>query len=216
MSAYEFATSAICERCYKSFNVNTTIYNSLNLDFTSSYANKLVNNSLNRVICSHCKTEFTYERPFVAYSFINKYAIMSDFSCNDKIIRHGRSYLFDLFKIANMKFRIVNYMCELSEKVRIFNSNLDDYKIEYVKYTHFGDEYFNDKQNRILLFKEIQNDNILFEFCDDIDNVLERHYIPYSEYEKFDLNTVETFRSDGLINWYKIDNIYIKELLNEH
>ncbi len=214
MPGYEYTFKGICERCHKFFNVSTTICNSINTDFASSYFDNLLNNKLNRVTCEHCKTEFTYERPFIAYSFNNKYAVMADFDCKGKVIQSGKSYLFDLFKISGMKFRIVNYMCEVSEKVRIFNANLDDYKIEHIKRTHFGDEYFNDKANKILLFKEIQNDNILFELYDDVDNVLEQHHIPFKEYENCNLCFDELTQTDGLINWYKTDNI--KEIYDKH
>ncbi len=216
MSAYEYTIRAVCERCNEFFNVNTTIYNSINLDYTSCFSSQLENNCLNRVVCTNCKTEFTYERPFIAYSLKNKYAIMSDFNFTNQIKQHGRSYLLDLFKITDIKFRIVNYMCEVSEKVRIFNCNLDDYKIEYIKYSHFGDDYFNDKTSKILLFKQVINDKILFELCDDVDNILEQHYIPFDEYKKCNFKPKQVFDTNGLINWYKIDNNYIKELLDEH
>ena len=40
------------------------------------------------------------------------------------------------------KFRLVSYQCEVSEKIRIFESGLNDYMIEYIKYKHFDKKYF--------------------------------------------------------------------------
>ena len=215
MPSYECAIEAICEKCEKTFRINMTIFNSLNLDFSSSYSDNLLNNKLNRVTCPHCNVEFTYERPFIAYSMNNKFAIMADFHCTNTVSSFGRKYIFDLFKIDGMKFRIVNYLCEVSEKVRIFNAKLDDIKVEQLKVKHFGNEYFNDKSNKILLFKEICDNELVFHLYNDLDEVLDTFKIPYSEYEKCDYGFKCDYETNGFINWYKIDDIYIKENSNE-
>ena len=72
--------------------------------------------------------------------------------------------MFGMFGISGMRFRLVNYLCEVSEKVRIFELGLDDIKIEHIKFDNFGEEYFADKSDKILLFKEIfDNDIVIIE-----------------------------------------------------
>jgi len=215
LASYENAYRAICQKCKKSFNLDLIVVNSVNIDFAGHYREKLLNNSLNRVTCPHCKCNFTYERPHVAYSLKNKFAVICDFDFDEKVYCCGNHHLFEMFKINNMKFRIVNYMCETSEKFRILLSGLDDIKIEYLKYKLFDKEFFEDKSNKILLFDKILDENLVFSLYTDTDDVIETYKIPYDNYLGLCLNYNFSYNLNGKCLWYKIDTKYIKEYINE-
>ena len=215
MAGYEHAFRVICEKCGKSFDKEFRIYTVINTDFQSNLVEKLKSDKLNTVTCPCCNAVFTYERPHLAYSLSKKYAINALCSYTGGFKHLGRSHMFGMFGISGMRFRLVNYLCEVSEKVRIFELGLDDIKIEHLKFDNFGEEYFADKSDKILLFKEIFDNDIVFEFRDDVDNVLETYRIPFEEYNNCcDLPQPPT-QHNGAILWSKIDNNYIKEIIND-
>lgn len=215
MASYENAYRAICQKCKKSFDLDLIVVNSVNIDFAGHYREKLLNNTINRVICPHCKCNFTYERPNIAYSFKHKFAVLCNFDFDEKVYCCGNHYLFEMFKINNMKFRIVNYMCETSEKFRILLSGLDDFKIEYLKYKFFDKDFFTDKTNKILLFDKISDDQMLFNLYTDTDEIIKTFSIPYVEYLNLSFNYDLPYKLNGKCLWYKIDTKYIKEYINE-
>lgn len=215
LSSYENAFMAICQKCDKTFDIKFTVINSINVDFKGTQRQKLLNNNINRITCPHCGCDFTYERPFVAYSFENEFAILTDFKFHGGKLYFGRKNLFDLFKYCNMKFRVVNYMCEVSEKYRIFNIGLDDYKIEYLKFKLFDAEYFNDKPNEILLFDKFTDDNITFNLYSDTDEILQTFNVPFEEYNKINIKFNPQYYLNDQCIWHKIDTNYIKEHINE-
>ncbi|MBQ7900868.1 MAG: hypothetical protein IJ365_02740 [Clostridia bacterium] len=215
MAGYEHAFRAICGKCDKSFNKEFRIYTVVNTDFRSNLVEKLKSDKLNTVTCPFCNAVFTYERPHLAYSLSKKYAINALCSYSGGSRHSGRSHMFHMFGIRGMRFRLVNYLCEVSEKVRIFEHGLDDIKIEQIKYNNFGEEYFADKSDKILLFREICCDDIIFEFRDDVDNVLETHRLPYEEYARCGSLPQPPTQHNGAVIWTKIDNNYIKEIIND-
>lgn len=210
MSSYEFTIGAKCEKCCKDFKINTVIVNSVNLDFEGSYKDRFINNTINKVKCPYCNIEFTYERPFIAFSINMNFAVLVDFDFDKTILTHGKSRILNLFGIKDMKFRLVNYMCEAVEKYRIFSARLDDYKIECIKNKYFDADLFSDKKNKILLFKEIYDNEMIFCLHDDIGNILENYTLPFDCY----INTKTTeliYSNENYINWYKTDKIIKKE-----
>ena len=213
MSSFERCRSAICEKCDKQFMKSFTVYNSLNLDYKSTYKDLFTDDKLNVVKCPHCKSSFVYERPFIAYSIHKGYAVYAIPSLDENFLYHGKKELYDIFKIPSMKFRLVNYLCEVSEKVKIFEYGLNDLSIEYVKNKFFDQHYFSDKKNNMLLFKEIDGDNIVFEYRDYLGNVIETHFIPKGELDVTINFKEKPFTDDNLVKWIKIDNNFIRENL---
>ena len=215
MSGYEQTFEAICEKCNNIFQCNGIVYSSINMDFISNYSDKLRCDQLNRVVCTSCNAEFTYERPFIAYSFKNKYAVIADFRNNDVVCTFGRMHFFDIFDIKDFRFRSVNYLCEVSEKIRIFEAGLDDVTIEIIKIKNFDESYFSDKLNKILVFDKLENNMLYFKLLNDIDEVLECFQLPFDMYLSQTHKMRFNYNNDGQINWYKIDNKSAKELINE-
>ncbi len=215
MAGYEYALGVICGECEKHFVKAFSIYNVTNTDYKSNIVNKLLTDRLNKVTCPFCHATFTYERPHLAYSLNKGYAIYA--GCNTAETRYicGSKRLFEIFGINTMRFRLVDFLCEVAEKVRIFESGLDDISIEKLKAVNFGEEYFADKTFNILLFKCIENDNIVFEYCDSLGNVLETHNIPYEQYRSLDEHQQPEPFEDGYVIWTKIDTNYIKEIAND-
>ena len=65
----------------------------------------------------------------------------------------------------------------------------------------------------MLLFKEINGDNIVFEYRDYLGNVIETHFIPKDELDVTINFKEKPFTDDNLVKWIKIDNNFIKENL---
>ena len=123
--------------------------------------------------------------------------------------------MFDLLKVNGMKFRLTDYLCEVAEKVRIFDANLDDIAIEILKLRNFPQKYFDDKANYNLLFAGIENENMIFEYRYSTGKIIETHKIPVSEYQPTNNKYEPPYHKDGYILWTKIDNQYIKEICHE-
>ena len=108
-----------------------------------------------------------------------------------------------MFGCKNMKFRIVDFQCEASEKVRIFENNLCDIKIEKLKHILFDESYFMNKQDNMVLFKEITDNQLIFEYRDYLQNVIETKFVSVNEYT--DIQD-ETDSSDNVsyVEWKRI------------
>ena len=212
MAEFEYANKTICEACSKIIDKDVTVFTVVNLDNRGSIADKLINEQLNLITCPHCGKTFIYELPFVAYSFNSGYSIFALPSYDKNSLISGKSRLFELFGINMTKFRLVNYLCELVEKIRIFESGLSDYIIEDIKLNNFDKKYFEDKRENILLFKEINDNMLVFEYRDYLGNVLEVLKLPasvYTDEHKYkDIPYTETDK----INWQMVDINLIKEL----
>lgn len=215
VAKYELAYGTVCGECGKDFINPFYVYNVTNTDYKSSITDKLMLNELNKVTCPKCKSTFTYERPFLAYSLKKGYAVFGVCKQDVRSLLSGKQRLFEMMNIKNMKFRLADYLCEVAEKVCIFENGLDDISIEIVKNRHFSEKYFENNSDYYLMFKCIKDDNMIFEYINSTDDVLETHEIPMSEYptpsEDYEPESIK----DGYILWTKTDNKYIKEICHE-
>ena len=214
MASYEQVIQVICENCYRTFINPFRIYTVTNVDYKSNLLDKLLTDNLNKATCPKCGAVFTYERPHLAYSLSKGYAVYS--ACNQDLHSKlsGRHRLYDMMSYTNMRYRLVDYIFEVAEKVRIFELGMDDISIEKVKHVHFGSEYFADKRKNVLLFKGTENDNMIFEYADFLGKVLETRKIPITEYPAVNPSHEPDAYENGFVVWTKIDNNYIKEILN--
>ncbi len=203
MAGYEKVVFATCEKCKNTFNASLFLFNSVNADVKQGIYEDFINDRLNLIKCNDCKSIFIYERPFVAYSISKQYAIYSNQSLTNKSLRFGRKNIYKMFGCNNMRFRIVDFQCEVSEKVRIFESNLCDIKIEKIKHILFDETYFKNKQDNIVLFKEIIDDQLIFEYRDYLQNVIETKSILLKEYTNLQDET-DNSSNVGYVEWKRI------------
>lgn len=181
MAGYEYSFSALCENCKTEFTKHMMLYSSLSVDADSALVKDFLNDRLNVVVCPHCGKSFVYERPFVAYSIAGRYAILADASAGGHSKIMGRARLYDMFAL-DMKFRLVDFMCEVSEKVRIFNDGLDDREINRIKRLAFDESYFADKREAMVLFEKFEDGDMIFVYKDYLGNELERRRISLDQY----------------------------------
>jgi len=203
MAGYEKVVFAICEKCKNTFNSSAFLFNSVNVDIKQGIYNDFINDKLNIVKCNHCQSIFIYERPFVAYSISKQYAIYSNQSLTDKSLKHGRKSIYKMFGFSNMKFRLVDFQCEASEKVRIFENNLCDIKIEKLKHILFDESYFKNKQDNMVLFKEIKDNLIIFEYKDYLQNVIETKSVLLDEYNNISVEEID-INNSSYVEWKRI------------
>ena len=215
MALYEDTIGVICEECYHVFYKEFHVYNVTNTDYSGGFNEQLVSGKLNKVTCPKCKAAFTFERPHLAYSLKKSYAVYGICDPSVRRMTSGRWRMYDLMKVKDMKFRLTDYLCEVSEKVKIFDAKLDDIAIEILKHKNFPQKYFEDKANYNLLFAGIDNENMIFEYIHSTGKVIETHKIPMSEYQPTSGEYEPPYREDGYILWTKIDNQYIKEIYHE-
>ena len=215
MSVYEIAMGAICDECGNCMNEPFRVYNVINTDYKSHIKDKLISDNINKVTCPKCHSTFTYEHQFLAFSHKKGYAVFGICQPEIRTLTCGRNRIFEMMNIRNTRFRLVDFLCEVAEKIVIFESGLDDISIETVKHRNFSESYFADNSDKNLLFKGIDNDDMIFEYINCLDKVLETHRIPLSEYPKTASDYEPETLKDGYILWTKIDNKYIKELYNE-
>ncbi len=215
MALYELALGAICGECGNDFIKSFRIYNVTNTDYRSNITDKLLSYDLNKITCPKCNKTFTYQRPHLAYSLKKGYAVYGICQPDIRSLTSGRYRLFEMMNVNNIKFRLADYLCEVAEKVCIFENGLNDISIEIVKHRQFPQHYFENKTENILLFKGIEDENMIFEYINSTDEVLERHKIPVCEYPKPNHSFEPDLQKDGLILWTKTDNQYIKEIYDE-
>ena len=211
MAEYERANITICENCKTLFRKHFDVFTVINLDTKGYISDNFRNQKINKVTCPHCDKIFTYELHFLAYSLKKGFAVLALPGCKEQTYVSGKKCLYDIFGQKMPLFRLVNYQCEVAEKVRIFESGLDDFKIEYLKHKFFDSKYFEDKTLNILLFKEKDGENLIFEYRDFLETLLETLTIPFEEYEKINVNYNTDSNSDDNIKWIKIDNKFFEE-----
>ena len=203
MAGYEKIVFAICEKCKNTFDTSSYHFNSVNTDIKQGIYDDFINDRLNLIKCHHCKCTFIYERPFVAYSVLKQYAIYSNQSLTNNSVNFGRKNIYKMFGLNDMKFRVVDFQCEVSEKVRIFENNLCDFRIEKLKHYLFNESYFKNKQDNIVLFKEIKDNMLIFEYKDYLQNLIETKTASIEEYNRIP-NQYEYTNNTSYIEWKRI------------
>ena len=214
MSAYERMHLLICEKCEKNFFTDATAFTVVNLDAAGSISDDFRNEKLNLVKCPLCNTTFVSEMHFLAYSLKQGFAVLALPSAQDSCYIHGKPEIYEFFNMDIPKLRLVNYQSEVLEKVRIFETGLDDYIIENIKYKFIDKKYFEDKTENILLFKEMTDTSLVFEYTTFLGKVNEVFEIPKDEYNS-SLTFEEVKLTDKRKNiWHRVDINYFKEREN--
>ena len=204
MAEYERVNITTCENCKMQFRERFNVFTVINLDTKGCIADNFRNQNINKVTCPHCGRIFTY-------SLKKGFAVLALPYCNERTYFSGKRHMYDIFGQKIPVFRLVNYQCEVAEKVRIFESGLDDYKIEYLKHKFFDHKYFEDKTQNILLFKEKEGEYLIFEYRDFLETLLETISIPFDEYNKINIVNDNRNNLSDKIQWRKIDNIFFEE-----
>lgn len=188
-----------CENCHELFRDHIVITNIVDMDKDDTISKSVLTDLFNRVICPYCKTEFTYETPVLLFSFKMKVAILTMHS--EITTNTGNFPLLVKFAKANeWKFRLCDFFCTASEKMRIFKDGLCDASIELIKNSHFKEYAHMKLDEEYIAYDYSDSEFLYFSKRNDFDNVLEKMKIPYEYYNKY-LNKPKI--PGG--NWTKID-----------
>lgn len=210
MSKFVKTAFIICEKCKKQFKKEQFIYNVINLDFYSTFKNDFFEEKINNVRCPYCDTKFTFETEFLAYSPQKEFAIFAIPKNNDRVLMHGNKNFCQAFGTKITTTRLVHYMCEVLEKVKIFNSGLNDIKIEKIKLTYFDESLFADRDNYILLFDKITDDELIFYYKNYLGQIIDIYSIPIEIYNTININEIP-YSDTHKIAWHRVDINYFKE-----
>lgn len=208
---HQCAYKIICESCEKTFYAPTIVHTVVCTDSAGTVNDNFINGCLNSIMCTECNKTFTYEIPMLVYSAKKSYAIVVLPSETKNVYVSKNSILNNILKLNINKFRLVNYQCEALEKVKIFESGLDDIIIERIKLNEFDKKYFENKNLHMLLFKEIYKDELIFEYKDFLGNIIETRNIAKELYNKMRFCSDTGHISGNKTNWLKIDTNYFKE-----
>jgi len=195
-----------CENCDRFFVSYTHIYARVNIDAKNELAKAAYNGMINRITCPYCNTEFTYEAPLFAHSYINKFAVISQFpDCYKDITSMHRAAKIsglDSWKLRNCRFAM-----DASEKIRIFSNGLNDGIVEIIKLKAFSDYSQMNLLDEYITFEGAINDCLVFTHRDYTDRIIEKYNVPKSMYNTEPDNFIPNGR------WIKIDRNWAQKTL---
>lgn len=190
----------ICEECYKVFFSYARIACIIDADSYDSYSQSVKTGLINRIVCSACKSEFTFETPLLIYSLRHRIAVVAAFS-EDPPYNSRLPFAFKAAGAGNINLRIAPYASSAAEKIRIVSNGLDDIKTELFKVNEFACYKDMDESDEYITFERTENNNLIFTHRDFKDIVLKEFSIPIKKYNDF--NPVLPDVPAG--KWFKAD-----------
>lgn len=211
MPSYIKAFDAFCQECNKRFNINSRFTAVVNLDMVGFEKDEFLSGKLNKTICSHCQTEFTYEIPMIVFSMSMKFACLVEPGLDNNFANHIKNPPA-LILPDGFTYRIVRYQIEAKEKYDIFKNNCNDYIVEYIKLCSFSDESALPFDERNMIFKARHGDIYTFEQTDYNNKVLNQYTVSFPEEKIPDYIVKQSNKLNNNI-WHKTDRISLKEEL---
>ncbi len=164
---------------------------------------------INFIHCPDCGEEFYYEHDCMALNSDKAYAVAS-LPFRKELNPGSRGGIFHILGKSGFRFRYVNEFIFLTEKVRIFEFDLDDRVLEVIKYKYIALPMKLGEKAKIILTAADVN-SLTFTAFDDFDREISTHRVSSSAYfsESAKLQKEET---DGIrTQWKKIDLKWAKE-----
>lgn len=193
-----------CEICDKLFPMRPVFNEIIDADGFDDIAQGVDDGLCNRITCSYCGGEFTFENPIMIYSWLHKTYVTAAFP--DDYFRV--SNIENALRIADAKdvtLRKTDYAIEATEKIHIAKYKLSDIKTEHFKVVRFP-EYKNMKNDEeVIIFDKLENGNLFFSHRHFTDKIITKFIIPLSEYEAFESNLPEVPKG----KWFKIDKHWV-------
>lgn len=200
-------TFAVCPFCRKHITVNSTIVKRINADCQKDTLTQIIIGKANYIKCPECKEDFYYEHPCGVFSVSKKYAIVCTSGNDTDILPKEKSALLKILRLEDFKLRCVNEFIQLIEKVRIFESGLDDRVLEIIKH-----KYITAEENYKIILTNVTPSSMIFTVFDEYDRAKSTHPVNLEVYSK-ENNLPEELIQGDFIQWNKIDKAYIKHIL---
>lgn len=202
----------ICPHCKHEFNID--IYPVINLQSDTEIYNDLFSLDLFRIECEQCKkiTLITYNTLVV--DMYKKYIIYltADLSKEIEKLNVMNNYK-DI--ISELKYtRSVNSLNELAEKLYIFDYDLNDKIIEYLKYGLKNNSELKENKYTDICFNKLERDELIFT-CFNIEDATVNPKdiaVKFSYYN----DAIDTFKyNDKKILFEQVNQKFIEKELNK-
>ena len=195
-----------CQRCDNIFFA----YVEVNDLFDADLDNDIISGIVNRVECTDCDAEFTFETPIVIYSYIHKFIISTDCDVYPLPCRKF-GLATQIAKSADWKFRTTSFTADAAEKIRIFKDKLCDGIIELLKIKHITEYKSLNLTEEYIVYENHDDTNIYFSKRDDCDNLLKTYTIPF----RFYINETKIQKPIPTGDWIRVDREWAINKLEE-
>ena len=160
-----------CPVCGKSFTIE--LYGTINVSLDPSLKVTFLNHEINHVACPKCKVEEVVPYPLLYHDMDSE--LMVSAVWNDELNWEQEETAYkDLQRELNAvssstssymgtyTHRLVFDYNQLVEKIRIFDSGLDDRIIEYLKFLYVGSDQKAAGRMPKILFSHVEGDKLMF------------------------------------------------------
>lgn len=157
--------TATCPNCKKEFPFE--VWNSVNVQLNPEMREKILNGSIFKFTCPHCKFSAQAEYPILYDDMENHFMI---YFCREEDVEENARQLKEIIAeikdsvpeeiFASSFFRITTSYVQFVEKIKIFESKNDDRLIELMKLDLLKDANRNNQENQtaFILFDMLPNE----------------------------------------------------------
>ena len=202
-------TKAICPFCRNHIVTKRRILNYINLTDNKELLTDLLSQNINYVKCPKCGESFYFEHNCLALNVKKNYAITS-LPMQKRPLPDEKSSIFTILQKPDFRLRYVNEFIYLSEKVRIFEFNLDDRALEVIKYNYIIKPLKISINSKIILTGADCN-ALVFTVYDGYDKPVATHHIGIDAYARICLETEKEIIIPPVVKWRKIDLNWAKQ-----
>jgi hypothetical protein len=143
-----------CPNCHNKLTI--TVYDSVNVGTNPELKELVLAGKVNSTVCPECGKRIVINQPFMYHDMANRLVIYYFTDRTDRDELAASSAMFTVF--GDYTLRYVDRLPELIEKIKMFDSGLNDIAIQLLKMNLYNNEALN-KGNSIaeiafLLFEE--------------------------------------------------------------
>lgn len=204
---------AVCPFCRKHISITEKVLKHMNVTHDRDTLEIILSCHANRVKCSECGEEFYYEHNCGVINSDKNYAVASlPMMLNP--LSDEKTALFRILRKGDFRLRYVHEFIYLSEKVRIFEFDLDDRVLEVIKYNYVAAPKGLGADAKIIL-TGVDGNALIFTVYDDYDRHLATHRVGIDAYA----NTCAQFDKESInaptLTWRKIDLNWAEQYIKE-
>ena len=205
--------NAMCPFCREFITGKARIMQYINLTGNRELLSELLRKGINYMVCPKCGEEFYYEQNCLVLNSEKNYAVASTPSpikLNDE-----KSALYHILKKSDFRMRYVDEFIYLTEKIRIFEFNLDDRALEIVKYNYMVKPMNLGTDAKIILTGADGN-ALIFTVFDHNDKPLSTHRVVNDAYKHTVHKLEKELVSESMIHWRKINLSWAEQYIKEN
>lgn len=185
----------------------------INLTKRRDLLTDVLTQSINYIVCPKCGEGFYYEHNCCAINAEKNYAVASLPMINSALPKE-KTALFRILNKNNFRLRFVKEFIFLTEKVRIFEFDLDDRALEVIKYTYLAKPMGLGTDAKIILTNTDGN-ALIFTVFDDYDKTVSTHRVGLDAYAHTALRMEKETIAAPTMEWQKIDLKWAEQYTKE-